>query len=64
MTLQVPDSVLTRSNLSQQELALEIAIVLFEKQVLSLKLASKLADIHWFEFQRLLAKKYHYNSIG
>ncbi|MGB0931142.1 MAG: UPF0175 family protein [Chitinophagales bacterium] len=57
MILQVPDSVLSRSNLSQQELVTEIAIVLFEKKVLSLKAASKMANIHWFEFQRLLADK-------
>ncbi len=57
MVLQIPDGVLTRSNLSQQELAIEIAIVLFEKKVLSLKSASKMANIHWFEFQRLLAKR-------
>lgn len=57
MILQIPDGVLTRSNLSQQELTVEIAVVLFEKKVLSLKSASKMANIHWFEFQRLLAKR-------
>jgi len=57
MNLIIPDYVLQNAALSEQQLALEIAVVLFEKKIVGLKAASKIAHLQWFEFQQILAER-------
>ncbi len=57
MNLVIPDYVLQNAALSEQQLAIEIAVVLFEKKIVGLKAASKIANLQWFEFQQILAER-------
>ena len=55
--LVIEDSYLTASGLSEAELKLEIAIMLFEKERLSLRKAASLANMHWLSFMKELDKR-------
>jgi predicted HTH domain antitoxin len=57
MTLMIPDEILHASRLSERELKVEIAIMLFEKEKLTLGQASRLAAMDRLEFQHLLASR-------
>jgi predicted HTH domain antitoxin len=57
MALIVPDEVLHRAGLTENELLLEIAILLFQQDKLTLAQASKLAGISRIELQRALASR-------
>lgn len=55
MTVDIPDHILTQAGISQAELLLKIALVLFREERLSLGQASRLAGLHQIEFQRQLS---------
>ena len=57
MSLNVPDEVLRRAGMSEGELLLEIAVLLFQKEKLTLAQASRLAGASRVEFQRILASR-------
>ena len=57
MTLLIPDDILRASRLSERELKIEIAVMLFEKEKLTLGQASRLAAMDYLEFQHLLASR-------
>jgi predicted HTH domain antitoxin len=57
MSLNVPDEVLRRAGKSESELLLEIAVLLFQKERLTLAQASRLAGSSRVEFQKLLASR-------
>ncbi len=57
MSLVISDEVLRASRLSASELKVEIAVMLFQKEKLSLGQASRLADLGYLEFQHLLASR-------
>ena len=57
MSLVIPDEVLHASCLSAQELLVEVAVMLFQKEKLSLGRASRLAAMGHLEFQHLLASR-------
>ena len=57
MGLLIPDEVLQASRLSERELKVEIAVMLFEKEKLTLGQASRLAAMDHLEFQHLLASR-------
>jgi predicted HTH domain antitoxin len=57
MSVVIPDEVLRASRLSEEELKVEIAVMLFQKEKLSLGQASRLAALDHFEFQHLLASR-------
>lgn len=57
MSLVIPDEVLLASRLSAQELLAEIAVMLFQREKLSLGQASRLAAMGHLEFQHLLASR-------
>ena len=57
MTLNVPDEILRSAGMSESELLLEIAVLLFEREKLTLAQASRLAGISRVEFQKLLASR-------
>jgi predicted HTH domain antitoxin len=57
MTLHIPEDILRASRLSERELKTEIAVMLFEKEKLTLGQASRLAGMARLEFQHLLASR-------
>jgi predicted HTH domain antitoxin len=57
MSLVISDEVLRASRLSASELKVEIAVMLFQKEKLSLGQASRLADLGYLEFQHVLASR-------
>ena len=50
----IKDSYIKASGYNEQELKLEIAIMLFEKEKLSLRKAAALAGLHWLDFMKKL----------
>ena len=57
MTIEISDQLLEKSGLTREELLLELAIILFQRESITLGQASKIAGIHQFEFQKELAKR-------
>jgi predicted HTH domain antitoxin len=57
MSVVISDEVLRASRLSASELKVEIAVMLFQKEKLSLGQASRLAAMDHLEFQHLLASR-------
>jgi predicted HTH domain antitoxin len=57
MSVLIPDDILQASRLSERELKVEIAVMLFEKEKLTLGQASHLAAMDYLEFQHLLARR-------
>ena len=57
ITIDIPDSIAQSAELTQAELLLEIAVLLFQQERVTLGKAAQIARIHQFEFQKLLAEK-------
>jgi predicted HTH domain antitoxin len=57
MGLLIPDEILQASRLSERELKVEIAVMLFEKERLTIGQASRFAAMDYLEFQHLLASR-------
>jgi predicted HTH domain antitoxin len=57
MTITIPDSVLESARMSESELRQEIALVLYEKEKITLAQASRLAEMARLQFQHLLASR-------
>ena len=57
MSLVIPDEILQATRMSASELRQEIAILLFQKEKLTLGQSSRLAGMSQFEFQHLLASR-------
>jgi len=57
MTLIIPDEIVKSTRMSIAELTQEIAIMLYQKEKITLGQASRLADISQFQFQHLLASR-------
>jgi len=57
MTIEISDQLLEKSGLTREEILLELAIILFQRESITLGQASKIAGIHQFEFQKELAKR-------
>lgn len=57
MSMLVSDEIIQASGLSEQELLLEIVMMLFQKDKISLGKASELLGIHRMQFQKLLADR-------
>ena len=57
MSVTIPDGVLESAQMSEAELMQEIAVMLFEKEKLTLAQASRLAMMGRIRFQRLLASR-------
>jgi predicted HTH domain antitoxin len=57
MSVTIPDSVLEAARISESELKQEIAVLLFEKDKLTLAQAAKLAEMSRLRFQHLLASR-------
>ena len=57
MNLVIPDDILTASEMSETELKLEIAIVLYKREKISAGKASEWLGINLIEFRRELGKR-------
>lgn len=57
MSLVISDELLKASEMSANELMIEIAILLFQKEKISLGKASEIVGMNRIEFQTLLAKR-------
>jgi predicted HTH domain antitoxin len=58
MSIIVPDEVLTATRMTEAEMRQEIAIMLFQKEKLTLAQASRFAGMHRIAFQHLLASRH------
>ena len=66
MSLVISDDLVKASGFSENELFLEIVIMLFRQDKISLGKASELVGLHWMQFQKLLADRdicVHYDVI-
>lgn len=57
MSLVISDEILKASEMSEKEFLLEIAIMLFQQEKISLAKASKIAGMNQIKFQTLLANR-------
>jgi predicted HTH domain antitoxin len=57
MSLVIPDEILQTARMSAAELSQEIAVLLFQKDKLTLGQASRLAGMSQWQFQHLLASR-------
>lgn len=64
MSVVISDEILHAARMSEAELKQEIAVMLFQKEKLTLGQASRLAGMNQLQFQHLLASRQipvHYN---
>ncbi len=57
MVLEIADQYIQNTFLSELNLKLEFAIYLYEKDILTLEQASKLAEISYLDFQKELGNR-------
>ncbi|MDF5713040.1 MAG: UPF0175 family protein [Rhizonema sp. NSF051] len=57
MSVVIPDDILTAAGISEAELKLEIAIMLFQQEKISIGKARRLAGMNLIEFQREIASR-------
>ncbi len=57
MSLVIPDEFLQNANISEADLKLEIAIILFQQSKITLGTASQFANMNQLEFQRILGSR-------
>ncbi|MFQ4137646.1 UPF0175 family protein [Nodosilinea sp. PGN35] len=64
MSVVVPDEILTATRMTEAEMCQEIAVMLFQRDKLTLAQASRFAAMHRVAFQHLLASRHipvHYD---
>lgn len=57
MSLEIPDDIVSATDMTVEELRREIAIMLFQLEKLTLAQASRLSGLDRIEMQRLLASR-------
>jgi predicted HTH domain antitoxin len=57
MTIEISDIIIKKAGLSEEDIQLRLAILLFEEELLTLGQASKIAGLHQVVFQKELAKR-------
>ena len=57
MPIIVPEEILAAARMTEEELRQEIAVLLFQKEKLTLEQASRLAGMNRLRFQHLLASR-------
>ena len=57
MSVTISDELLRSTGMTEDELRVEIAVMLFERDKLTLEQASRLADMPMYDFQRVLASR-------
>ncbi|MGB5969833.1 MAG: UPF0175 family protein [Spirulinaceae cyanobacterium] len=64
MSLVIPDEFLQTARISETDLKLEIAILLFQQEKITLGTASQFAQMNQLEFQRVLGRRKIPNHYG
>jgi predicted HTH domain antitoxin len=62
-TLMIPDELLHSADMTTQEMAVELAIALYQREKVTIEQASRLAGIDRIEFQRVLASRDLYLTL-
>lgn len=62
-TLTIPDELLHSADMTTQEMAVELAIALYQREKVTIEQASRLAGMDRIEFQRLLASRDLYLTL-
>lgn len=57
MNIEISDHIIERAGLSPEKILLELAVILFQKESVTLGQASKIAGIHQIQFQKELARR-------
>ena len=57
ITLEIPDEMLQGKRLSEEEWLQEIAIALFQQELITLARASRIARMHQVDFQKLIGSR-------
>ena len=57
MKIEIPNDALNRANLTEDELRLELALFLYEKNIFTLESASKFAQLDSYLFQKKLGER-------
>ena len=57
MVLTIPDNIIQSTRMTEGELRIEIAIMLYQKEKITLGQASELAQVNQLQFQHLLASR-------
>ena len=57
MTIQISDLILEKCAFTPEEVKLEIALVLYAKEILTLEQASKVAELDQLSFQQVLGER-------
>lgn len=57
MTLEIPAKISKQILLSEEELLLELAVVLYQKEATSMRTSAELAKISWVKFEQILAER-------
>lgn len=57
MSVVIPNEILTTTRMNEEEMKREIAVMLFQKEKLTLAQASRFADMNRIAFQHLLASR-------
>jgi len=57
MVIEIPDQIVAHAPLSEQEIRLEILALLYQKRILTLEKAARLAGCTRLDFQRVLADR-------
>ena len=66
MSVIIPDEILQATRMTEEELKQELAVLLFQKEKLTLAQASKLAEMNRLQLQHLLASRkipIHYDVL-
>ncbi|MEM6807377.1 MAG: UPF0175 family protein [Bacteroidota bacterium] len=57
MTIEIPDSVIRNAGLTEPKFKLELALILFQKELFTLAQAARFAGLHRMEFQQELGQR-------
>lgn len=57
MVIEIPNNISNQISLSKEEILLELAIILYQKEVLSMRAAAELARMSWVKFEEILSDR-------
>jgi predicted HTH domain antitoxin len=57
MTIEIPDAIAKKANITSQDILLRVAILLFAEEKITLGQAALIAGMHQIQFQKELAKR-------
>ena len=67
MLIEIPDHILKNSNLTEYEFRRELALTMYEKNLMTLEQASDFAKMDAYEFQKITGERripIHYSEQG